>query len=374
MGCVQAKEATVAKEVKAAEKGAANSVKAVEKETEKETASAVTAVENDVKQVAHEAAALAEEVVEEVKRAVAQVTTIITGSGAKEEKPWYERLLSCDGSAFCCQAPTDDNMLTSIVKDIRDRIDRSPLGIEFELGAVSINPMVGRIEVDGIKVFNPKGWSSPYLLHSDKIVAEVNMEKLLTSFGKELHLDEVVLDGVLVIYEKGLTSSNLNDLLDMLQMKQDQPMRKEVENELEKMEKEAKVESKEVVKEAKVESKEVEKEAEAGKFEVDKAKGQASEPDVQLVLRKFLARNVGAKFSTELTDGEGLRVEIDDFQYNDFQTEMGSGLSIHDHVRHLLMAFIKKVLATLLGLDKKGAIEGVAVSVAHETVETVEAK
>ena len=133
-------------------------------------------------------------------------------------------------------------------------------------------------------------------------------------------------DGVLVIYEKGLTSSNLNDLLEMLAMKKDQPMSKKVENELEKLEKEAKVEAKAVAKEAKVE----EKEAEAGKLELGTTKGQASEPDIQLVLRKFIARNVGAKVATKVTDGEGLRVEIDDFQYNDFHTEMGAGLSIAD--------------------------------------------
>ena len=172
MGCVQAKEEKAAKEVKATvestEKSAASSVKAVEKETasvvtaeEKETASAVTAVENEVvKKVEHEAAEVAEEVVEEVveevERAATQITTVLTGS-KKEEKPWYERLLSCDASSCCSQTPFDDNMLTSMVTDIRDRMDRSPLGIEFEIGAVSIHPMAGRIEVDGIKVFNPKG-------------------------------------------------------------------------------------------------------------------------------------------------------------------------------------------------------------------------
>ena len=41
------------------------------------------------------------------------------------------------------------------------------------------------------------------MLHAEKIVVEVAMEKLLTSFGKELHLDEVVLDAYLF---KGILS------------------------------------------------------------------------------------------------------------------------------------------------------------------------
>jgi len=223
-------------------------------------------------------------------------------------------LLSFDPWACCCQPSTDGNMLGSMVKSILANFDSSTLGVKVELGALSIDPSTGRIEVEGLTVGNPEGWSSEYLLHADRVIVDVEMEKLLYSFGKELHMEELIFDGVDVIYEKGLTTSNLNDLLKKL-------------------------------------------ESDSGSA---KAADQDKASDVKLVLHTILAQNIGAKLATKLTHGHGLRLEVGDLKYDDFDKEMGAGRGLMDIIRVLIMTLIKSVLATVLGKQNTKAIAGAA--------------
>jgi len=311
--------------------GAVSSVTAVGQGT----TSAVTAIGNGVQQVGGGAAGAICKVGEGAKGAVKHIGNGFTGSSSSAleaevenevEKTWYEWFLSFDPLACCCQ-PTDGNMLGSLVKSMVERFDSSVLGVEVELGAVSIDPAIGRIEVDGLTVFNPEGWSSAYLLHADRVVVDVDMQKLLYSFGKELDLEELVLDGVDVIYEKGLFTSNLNDLLEMLEINDSE---------------------------------------------------QAEASDVKLVLHTILAQNIGAKLATKLTRGHGLRVEVGDLKYDDFDKEMGAGRGVIDVIRLLIMTLIKSVLATVVGKENTKAITGAAhgvkdnvKSMGHGTVDVV---
>eukprot|EP00931_Biecheleriopsis_adriatica_P068246 TRINITY_DN4222_c0_g1_i3.p1 TRINITY_DN4222_c0_g1~~TRINITY_DN4222_c0_g1_i3.p1 ORF type:complete len:384 (+),score=86.24 TRINITY_DN4222_c0_g1_i3:80-1231(+) len=232
---------------------------------------------------------------------------------AQPEKTWYERLLTFDPWACCCQTPSDGNMLGSLVKSVLANFDSSALGVKIEIGALVIDPATGRIEVEGLTVRNPEGWSSEYLLHADKIVVDIEMEKLLYSFGKELDVEELVFDGVDVIYEKGLSTSNLNDLLKIL---------------------------------------------ESDKSATETEQAEAS--DVKLVLHTILAQNIGAKLATKLTGGHGLRLEVGDLKYDDFDTEMGAGRGLMDVVRILIMTLVKSVLATVIGKENTKAIAGAA--------------
>merc|ERR1719242_1192189 len=95
-------------------------------------------------------------------------------------------------------------------------MDSSMLGVKVELGDLQLDPSSGLVEVSGLTVHNPEGYYSEYLLHADKVVVDIDMQKLIYSFGKEIDVEEMVFDGVDVIYEKSLTTSNLNDLLKKL--------------------------------------------------------------------------------------------------------------------------------------------------------------
>merc|ERR1711920_157050 len=128
-----------------------------------------------------------------------------------------EMLASLDLGACCCQPPSGSNMLGSLIQKVFAQFDTSALGVEVDIGSLVLDPSSGIAEVAGLTVHNPEGYRSEYLLHADKIVIDIDMEKLLRSFGKELHIEQLVFDGIDVIYEQGLHGSNLHDLLKKLE-------------------------------------------------------------------------------------------------------------------------------------------------------------
>jgi len=295
---------------------AVSSVTAVEQGT----TSAVTTIGNYVQQVGAGASGAICKVGEGTTGAMKSIGSGLKGSSSslpseaevenEAEKTWYEGLLSFDPLAWC-QPATEGNMLGSLVNGMLERFDSSVLGVDVKLGSVSNDPATGRVEVDGFTVFNPKGWNSAYLLHADRIVVDVEMEKLLHSFGKELELKEVVLDGVDAIYEKGVHTSNLNDLLRTVE------------------------------------------------FYNSAESEQAKASDVKPVLHMVLAQNIGAKLATTLTsDHHGLCVEVGDVKYDDFGKEMGAGRGVTDVIRVLAMTLIKSILATVVGKENTKAITG----------------
>ncbi|CAE8738988.1 unnamed protein product [Polarella glacialis] len=122
--------------------------------------------------------------------------------------------------------------------------------------------------------------------------------------------EELILDGVDVIYEKSLMSSNLTDIMNKLSPDVD----------------------------------ELRTAATGGE-----KKQATGKDDFKLTLHKVLAKNVGAKVASKLTRGHGMRLEVGDIFYKDFDKEMGAGRGMMDIVRVLLMTLIKSVLATVLG-------------------------
>jgi len=230
----------------------------------------------------------------------------------------FERLCALDlFNLCCCQGPADGNLLGTLVKRVLENFDSSMLGVEVQVGDLVLDPSTGRVEVQGLTVANPEGYYSEHLLHADRVVLDIDMQKLLYSFGKEIDVQEMVFDGVDVIYEKGLVSSNLNDLLKKLS---------ETASDNEELEQEK--------------------------------KKKKAENDIKLVLHTVLAQNIGAKLATKLTRGHGLRLEVGDLSYQDFDTEMGAGRGMMDIIRVLIMTLIKSVLATVLGKENTKMITG----------------
>merc|ERR1712178_261037 len=96
-----------------------------------------------------------------------------------------------------------------------------------------------------------------------------------------------------------------------------------------------------------------------------RAESQPAQSDVKLVLHTILAQNIGAKLATKLTRGHGLRVEVGDLKYDDFDTQMGAGRGLIDIIRILIITLIKSVLATVVGKEKTKAITGAVHWVGH---------
>jgi len=204
------------------------------------------------------------------------------------------------------------NLLGAMVKRVIANFDESVLGVKVEMGTVHIDPMTGRVQIYDLKVHNFKGYHSPHLMVADRLLVDIELQKLLMSFGREVVIEEVVLEGVDVIYEKGLRTSNLNDLLNNLQGP-------ETPQDVSRT---------------------------SSTTSTD-ASAQPSEPAV--TLHQVLVRNVGAKVSTVLTRGAGIRFEVGDLWYEDFNEQMQGHRGFMTIVRVLLTSIIKSVIATIVG-------------------------
>lgn len=79
-------------------------------------------------------------------------------------------------------------------------------GTPVELQNVRIGILRGRVELEGFKVGNPKGFSRPYAFELDSFVCQVNIPSALSS---KMIVDEVSIHGMLADYEVGLDGSNL---------------------------------------------------------------------------------------------------------------------------------------------------------------------
>jgi len=100
------------------------------------------------------------------------------------------------------------------------KFDSSLLGTEVHIGDMNLDLASMAIVVNDLLLENPKGgknvWKSEYLLKADKVQIDVEGEKFVFSMGKEMLVENVHAEGVSIIYEPTLRSSNVTDFLHYL--------------------------------------------------------------------------------------------------------------------------------------------------------------
>jgi hypothetical protein len=192
------------------------------------------------------------------------------------------------------------NLLGSIASKIFASYDSSVLGVETGIGSMKLSPMQGRMEIWNLTVDNPDGYHSPHLLQASRAKIEIDMKKLLLSKGREIVVQEIVFEGVHVIYEKALSTSNLNDLLNRI-------VKPRVEQ-------------------------------------------QFNAEDLIISVRKVTVRDIELKLATVITGDVCAHFEVSDITYENFAEEIGeSGRCLTDIVSILIITFIKSVLTVLFG-------------------------
>lgn len=207
------------------------------------------------------------------------------------------------------------NMLGSLVKKILARFDSSKLGVKTSSASLKIVAKNGTIEIQDLFLYNPDGYVSDYLLRVKKVHITIDMKALVRSLGKKLEVKVLEVEGLEVIYETHLCSSNLNDLLNYMSGK-DKP-----------------------------------KEA-SPKKGASHGNNTSKDNSQHLVLHKVLAKNVECKQSSLCCCGLGPRLEVGDIAYKDFKEEFGGARDMAAIVRILLETLIKSVLATVVGKEK----------------------
>jgi hypothetical protein len=205
-----------------------------------------------------------------------------------------------DVGAFEENARAQKNLLGSLVTKIVASYDASVLGVETGIGSMKLSPMQGSMEIWDLTVNNPEGYHSRHVLHARRAKIEIDMKKLLFSKGRDIVVQEIAFDGVNVIYEKALSTSNLSDLLERILL----PRRER----------------------------------------------KANAEDLTLSLHKVSVKDIGLKLATVITGDAGAHIAVSDISYENFDQEIGeAGRCFTDSVRILMITFIKSVLAALFG-------------------------
>ena len=106
--------------------------------------------------------------------------------------------------------------LGTIIKSSVNQLGPTVLGVPCQLESCSVYPLKGEIEMKHLEVGNPEGYSTPYLFHLDGMNFKMSIWEI---FKGAVHINEIRVIGPHVWYHKTLTSSNLSDLLKILEGK-----------------------------------------------------------------------------------------------------------------------------------------------------------
>lgn len=205
-----------------------------------------------------------------------------------------QRICSCE-SQFCCQRKSDShsNLLGAFIASLATNFDSS-LGLEVTVGSLDVNPVSMEIEVRDLTLDNPLrgSWKSDHLLHCKKLLVNISATEFIKSWGKEVVAQEVVIQGVDLIYEPGWGSSNFAKLQEQL------------------------------------------------------GKPPQPDKDQKIKLHKLRVQDVGLKVYVH---GMGPRLNLADIQYEDFDKEHGGVSGFMEIVFILLSTMLKSVAFNLEG-------------------------
>ncbi|CAK0892152.1 unnamed protein product [Prorocentrum cordatum] len=121
--------------------------------------------------------------------------------------------LLCTGAAFVALWLALRVLRVAIIEAI-EVLDDLVLGVDVQLEDLQINLFSGRVQITQLVIDNPEGYSTEYLLDAHTIMIDVSMSAFLCTFGRHLVVEEIVLRDVDIIYDKGLFTSNVSDVLD----------------------------------------------------------------------------------------------------------------------------------------------------------------
>lgn len=207
-------------------------------------------------------------------------------------------------------------MLGRSIKSAIETFDKRFIGVDIEIGDLSVAICSGRVDIHGLVVKNPEGYKSPYLLNATSVVVDLNTTALFTSFGHRIEVDELKLEDIDVIveYDRALGgTSNVDRVLEHLNH-DNKPSEKKNQHVQDTMN-------------------------ETGKAPPTKAASN------EILLHKVLFSKIGARVATKLA---GMRVALGDISFDDFSKENGAHL-LEDLVFIIMKSFSKTLMVNITG-------------------------
>jgi len=299
-------------------------------------------------------------------------------------------------------------VLGHIVKTLLESAQASDiLGVPIRVGTIDIQPLHGVVKVDGLVIGNPKGYFSEYMVKVEEVHIDLDMGRLFNTGFKQLKVDVVKFKGVNLIYERAITTSNVEDFVEKLTKKKEKERKEKEAAKAAKAAEAANCESDEPDGQWRLpwqqgEQKEAAGEAskaEGGKFlfpwqtgeikVADEAvtaeeagnksdgqwrwpwqKGEKKEGSaklnlnangMQFTLHKVAAQTIGVKIASGLTLGLGVQIVVGDIIYDDFDVQHTKAQLAVGVVPLLITTILKSVIATAVGkdlADKIGTFQG----------------
>ncbi|HBC88194.1 MAG TPA: hypothetical protein DCZ94_14685 [Lentisphaeria bacterium] len=97
------------------------------------------------------------------------------------------------------------HIVKAAVETMVPRITGTPVKME----SFSFSIFSGKARMRNFIIGNPEGYKTEYAFKLVELLVEVNMD---TIFSKKLEIDEIKVNGVHVVYEAGIASSNIGDI------------------------------------------------------------------------------------------------------------------------------------------------------------------
>ncbi|CAK8989772.1 Uncharacterized protein SCF082_LOCUS1960 [Durusdinium trenchii] len=94
-----------------------------------------------------------------------------------------------------------------------ERFDESLFGVNVDFGAMKVTVSEGVVVIHDLTIENPAGYWSTHFLHIGELLIDLDLQSFITSMGKEVVIQRLELRDVEVIWEGGLVSSNMRDIL-----------------------------------------------------------------------------------------------------------------------------------------------------------------
>jgi len=118
------------------------------------------------------------------------------------------------GGCLPCLPQQCGNLFARAVKRAIAALDKKVLGVGMRVGSIHVNARSGTVQVGDLVLENPEGYHSECLLKIEKLELQVSMAKYIFSRGKTVVLESLAIANVDVTYEKALTTSNVDYVLD----------------------------------------------------------------------------------------------------------------------------------------------------------------
>mmetsp|Transcript_46815 Transcript_46815/g.100108 ORF Transcript_46815/g.100108 Transcript_46815/m.100108 type:complete len:247 (+) Transcript_46815:108-848(+) len=193
-----------------------------------------------------------------------------------------------------------------IAKQLIESWDHRYLGVQVTIRSIRLHPFMGKVIITGLKMANPPGYSSEYMLQAGKLVLDIDMCRFLCSRGKQIPVQVLTIVDVEVVAEVSGTSANLRDVIDHLHR-------------------------------VKLINEEDEEQEEVSTYKVD--------------LHRILVQNVGVKVVTSWLGGTDMKLFAPDISYSDFAEDYGRRLSVNDIVAIILLIVLRKAIGNVVGQD-----------------------